>query len=308
VVVTAGLSLILSCALTNAQQPRADIVMTNGYVYTVDRTHRVAEAIAIDDGRIVYVGNDTDARRYIGDSTKTVDLRGRMVMPGIHDGHLHPLGLGRTLTCSLNYEPLTMAEVRERIMDCLERSSEDPPDSLLRVYSWGPLLPAGTQYSKADLDLIPTERPISMRKSYGHLSLVNSPALELAGITAATPDPPGGEIKRDAQGNPTGVLIDSAQRLGRLAAPPTPEENVRFARGATEALIAQGGTSFLDTGAGESSIQAMKTLRDAGELPVRANFAIRIRGARSRGDAGAHPEPEGRVLGAPPVAGTWTTH
>lgn len=278
VLVTLSVSLTMSPVHTNAQQRPADTVMTNGYVYTVDETHSVAEAIAIDQGRIVFVGNDGDARRYIGDGTEVVDLKDRMVLPGIHDGHLHPLGLGRTLSCSLNYEPLTMAEVRERIANCLERTTRDPDDSLLQVYSWGPLLPSGAQYSKADLDLIPTERPIAMRKSYGHLSLVNSRALELAAITAETPDPPGGEIKRDAEGNPTGVLIDSAQRLGRLAASPTPEQNVRFARNVTAALIAQGATSFIDAAANESSIRAMKTLSDAGDLPLRANFAIRISG------------------------------
>jgi predicted amidohydrolase YtcJ len=117
-----------------------------------------------------------------------------------------------------------------------------------------------------------------MRKSYGHLSLVNSRALELAGYSADTPDPPGGEIKRDPQGNPTGVLIDSAQRLGQLDARPTPEQNIRFARRVTAALIAQGATSFIDAGGSESSVRAMKALSDAGELPLRANFAIRISG------------------------------
>lgn len=276
--VTLGLGLPLLCSWTVAAQVQpADTVLKNGYVYTVDKTRLVAEAVAIKDGRIVYVGEDRDARHYMADHTRVVDLEGRMVIPGIHEGHIHVEFLGRSLSCSMNYEALTMAEVRKRILGCLEQSRGDPADRLLRVYNWGPLLPSGAPYSKADLDLIPTERPIILTKSYYHLSLVNSRALELAGITAETPDPPGGKIQRDTQGEPTGILIDTAAKLlDGLDTPPTLEENIRSARAATEALISQGATSFMEALASESLLKAMKALHDQGELPVRANFAIRI--------------------------------
>lgn len=279
---TSGLSLLLLSACSDAQHEPVDMVVTNGYVYTVDMARSVAEAVAISDGKIVYVGSDRDARQYVGDSTEIVDLEGRMVMPGIHDGHMHPLSLGGALeVCSLNYEPLTLKEVRERVMGCLRQPGDASPDRLLQVshWAWGKIQPPRTKFSKADLDEIPTERPIRITATSSHISLVNSRALELAGIAADTPDPHGGEIKRDADGEPTGVLVDAAQGLGGLArSADAPEDSLRKARIATQAMSAQGATSFLDAGANEASLQAMKALADGGDLPIRANFAIRVSG------------------------------
>ncbi|MFT5134544.1 MAG: putative amidohydrolase YtcJ, partial [Gammaproteobacteria bacterium] len=223
--------LLIASPLVNSAQEKADTVLSNGYVYTVNKSQALAEAIAISNGRIVYVGNNEGVSDYVSVATKVIDLEGRMVMPGINDGHLHFLALGTTLQCSLDYEALTMVEVRERITICVERSGDAPVDSLLNVFNWAwqKIKPTGATYSKADLDKISTQRPIALRATNTHVTVVNSRALKLAGITVDTADPPGGKIQRDANGIATGVLVDAAQQLVFKFTTPLTSEQTRQA-------------------------------------------------------------------------------
>jgi predicted amidohydrolase YtcJ len=212
-------------------------------------------------------------------------------MPGLVDGHLHPLEAGLKLQkCSLNYESLTTAELQQRVQACLDKTQSDEPDGWLEVVSWfqESMRPAGVKTSRATLDLLRTSRPIIVRSSFGHTVLANSRALALARISKATPDPLGGKIWRDADGSPTGLLEDSAYHVySDLLPNPTPEQNIVAARAAQQAVNRQGVTSFLDADAAPQDMAAFKAVEDAGELTVRAHFAPLITAEEGRDPADA---------------------
>ena len=273
-----AMAVLVAVPAAEARAPRAaDTVLRNGFVYTVDAHDSVRQAIAVRRGKIVYVGSNRGVRRFIGARTNVRNAHGRMIMPGLHDGHMHPLGGGAgLLKCSLEYQPLTIAEFKTRIAKCLSDTAKDEPDTWLQVINWyqEAMIPAGTKVSKEDLDALSTKRPIVVGSSFGHSTVVNSRALALAGITAATPDPAGGKIWRDAAGNPTGLLDDAAQNLVDNAVPaPTAAENVASARAALEAMRRQGITSFLDAAASPTSLAAFTAVQRQGKLTARAHFA-----------------------------------
>ncbi|NRQ37742.1 amidohydrolase [Nonomuraea sp. NN258] len=255
----------------------ADLVLTGGYVYTVDREDSVHQALAISGGRIVYVGTDRGARRHAGKGTEVVDLGGRMVMPGLHDGHVHEMSGGKgLLDCDLKYAALTVEEFQAIIQEYLDKTADQEPDGWVVAVHWyqQAIRPAGTKLTKADLDALNTKRPIVVQSSDGHTTLVNSRALQLAGITAKTKNPPDGTIERDADGEPTGILQDGASNLVEAEIPrPTTAENLTIARTALAALAAQGVTTFMDAIATEEALRAFTTLAGRGELTARAHFA-----------------------------------
>jgi predicted amidohydrolase YtcJ len=279
-------ALALAPAAAEAARP-ADTVLRHGRVFTA-AGGPLQQAVAVRAGRIVYVGSDRGVRRYIGSRTAVRDLGGRMLMPGLEDGHMHPLGGGAgLLKCSLDYAPLTVPQMQARIAKCLADTRDKEPDTWLQVINWyqEAMIPAGTRVSKEDLDALDTRRPIVVSSSFGHSTVVNSRALALAGITAATPDPAGGKIWRDAAGNPTGLLDDAAQDLVDAVVPkPTKADDVASARAALDAMRRQGITSFLDAAASPSSLTAFSTLQRRGDLTARAHFAPVIDIA-----AGKHP-------------------
>jgi predicted amidohydrolase YtcJ len=273
-----AIAVLIAVPAAEARAPRpADTVLRNGFVYTVDAHDSVRQAVAVRRGKIVYVGSNRGVRRFIGSRTTVRNAHGRMVMPGLHDGHMHPLGGGAgLLKCSLDYQPLTIAEFKTRIAKCLSDTSKDEPDTWLQVINWyqEAMIPAGTKVAKEDLDALNTKRPIVVQSSFGHSTVVNSRALALAGITAATPDPGGGKIWRDAAGNPTGLLDDAAQNLVDNAVPaPTAAEDVASARAALDAMRRQGITSFLDAAASPTSLNAFTAVQRQGKLTARAHFA-----------------------------------
>lgn len=255
----------------------ADRVYRNGVIFTAGAHIETAEGLAIRDGRIVYVGDNAGATAFIGGATTVVDLKGRFLMPGLIDGHMHPLEAGTVLLkCSLNYDSLTVAEMQRRVQDCLDKSASKDPDAWLEVVSWfqESMRPAGVKTSRATLDALKTTRPIIIRSSFGHTVLANSRALALAKITATTPDPIGGKIWRDSAGEPSGLLEDAAfEVFSSLLPKPTSEDNVTAAKAALQAMSRQGVTSFLDAAAAKEDMAAFTAVRLAGALTARAHFA-----------------------------------
>jgi len=258
----------------------ADTAYHNGFIYTVDAEDSVQQAIAIRAGRIVYVGSDEGLKPFVGEHTAVIELHGRMLMPGLVDGHMHPLeGGAALLKCNLNYEHLTLEGMQTRIQACLDQTQAREPDGWLEVVSWfqEAMLPAGTTATRATLDALKTKRPIFVVSSFGHTGLANSRALELAGISAATQDPLGGRIGRDAAGNPSGILEDSAQQLLTKKLPtPSASDDVQSAQAALEALRRQGITTFLDAMAVPPALAAFASLEHKGLLTARAHFAVLI--------------------------------
>jgi predicted amidohydrolase YtcJ len=274
--VVASLLLLAAPAVAGPEVP-ADAVYRHGRIYTANARDEIVESLAIRAGRIVYVGSDAGVARYVGAATRSVDLGGRSVMPGLVDGHMHPLEGGiALLKCNLNYDALTVPEFQARIQACLDATRPQEPDGWLEIVAWfqQSMQPAGVATSRATLDALKTSRPVIVRSSFGHTVLANSRALALARITRATPDPLGGRIARDAAGEPTGILEDAAfEVFDKLLPKPTPEQDVAAARAALTALARQGVTSFLDADAPAESMAAFSVVEQSGALTARAHFA-----------------------------------
>ncbi|MBV9695475.1 MAG: amidohydrolase [Gammaproteobacteria bacterium] len=259
----------------------ADSVYLNGSVYTVDGRDSVQQALAVRGGRIVYLGTDAGAEALVGARTERIDLQGRMLMPGLIDGHMHPLDGGTALRhCDLDYARLTVEDFKSRIQHCLDATRAKEPDGWLEVVNWfrEAMLPNGVEVSRGTLDSLATHRPIYVMSSFGHTALANSRALELAHLTAATPDPLGGRIDRESSGAPSGILEEDAA-FGLVSAhipAPTRAEDVQAAQAALRAINAQGVTQFLDAQATERMLRAFAGAQRAGSLTARAHFAIWI--------------------------------
>ncbi|MYN39386.1 amidohydrolase family protein [Duganella sp. FT109W] len=277
----AALILTLSLITTAyAADKPADTVYRNGYVYTVDAKDSVQQALAVRGGRIVYVGDNDGVKALTGKKTEVIDLQGRMLMPGLIDGHMHPQSGGsRLLNCSLNYEPLTVAQFQSRIQTCLDRDKKSGPERWMIVVNWFQqgMLPDGVDTTAATLDALKTDRPIIVRSSFGHSALLNTKGVQTAKITRDTPDPAGGKITRDAKGNATGLLEDAAQDLAMNLLPPlTVAENLAASKAALAAMRQQGITTFLDAYTDPETMTAFTDLQKQGKLTARAHFAVLI--------------------------------
>ena len=276
----AALLLAAAPGAHGAATQAADTVYRHGVVYTVDARDSRQQALAIRAGRITYVGSEAGIGAFIGRDTKVVDLHGRMMMPGLVDGHQHPLqGGAALLKCNMNYEQLDVGRMQAKIQACLDQSRALEPDGWLEVVNWFQegMLPPGTVTNRAVLDALKTRRPIFVSSSFGHTALVNSRALQLAGLDAKTPDPLGGRFGREPSGALSGLLDDGAQdAVAKLTPAPTPAENVKAAMAALDALRKQGVTTFLDAAAEPPSLEAFATVQRRGSLTARAHFAVLI--------------------------------
>lgn len=284
-----GLALVLVAWLAASAPAEtvafADTVYVNGRIHTVDPQDRVARGLAVRAGRIIFVGGNAGARKLVGPRTVVEDLQGRVMLPGLVDGHMHPLGGGAILRqCYLNYEALAIVALQRRLQRCLDADTGAARNTWLIASAWYQAGTAGdgVVVDRAALDALHTDRPIVVRSSFAHSVVVNSKALALAGITRTTPDPVGGKIGRDAAGEVTGVLEDAAQRLVEDLVPlPSAADDAASARAALQAMAAQGITTFLDALASERTIGAFAAIERAGELSARAHFAVFINPAKA---------------------------
>ena len=235
----------------SAADAKAATIIRNARVFVGDNANTMADAVAIGaDGRILAVGTDKQVGAYSAYSTEVVDAKGGTVMSGIHDGHVHPMYAGlRALNPSLEDAELTAAEVQDIVTTFLaDPAFGSEPDSWLSVEAWNPAgTPSDTLPHKDILDSLATSRPIALSGSDGHNIWVNSKALQIAGIDSNTPDPTDGEIVRDNNGDPTGVLKDGAQGLVTQYIPgPSPEEMYDAFVSAFAQMAAGGITTILD--------------------------------------------------------------
>ena len=246
----------------------ADLALRNGAIYTMDGARSWAETIAIDDGRIVYVGNDAGAKAYIGPQTQVVDLEGRMVVPGFQDAHIHPISGGIEANgCDLN----AVTTVEEYVATIKKYADEHPNETWIKGGGWlmsafGP----GALARKELIDAVVPDRPVILWSRDGHTVWANSKALEAAGITKDTPDPPDGRIDRDPKtGEPVGSLQEGAGGLVAEKAPPdtdaTRDAGLRYA---VEMLNRYGITGVQDASVNEEDLETYHRLDDAGELTL----------------------------------------
>jgi predicted amidohydrolase YtcJ len=187
------------------------LVLRNGAVYTMNAARSWAEAIAIDNGRIVYAGSISVIKKWIGGRTRVIDLRGKMVLPAFHDSHVHPISGGIVLgECDLH--GLT---TQEQILEAVRRyAAQNPEAPWIRGGGWDlPVFPNANPH-KSLLDQIISDRPVYLSAADDHSAWVNSKTLQIAGITKETPDTPSGRIERDPKtGEPTGTLREDAMDL-----------------------------------------------------------------------------------------------
>ncbi|MFF7945692.1 amidohydrolase [Streptomyces griseorubiginosus] len=223
--------------------PTADLVLTGGPVHTVDPARSRATSVAVRDGRIVAVGHD-EVRELIGPRTEVVDLKGKLLLPGFQDAHVHPQGAGLELGLCHLADTVDPAEYLRRIREYADRN---PDAEWITGGGWSlEAFPGGAPTAEA-LDAIVPDRPVFLPNRDHHGAWVNSRALERAGIDARTPDPADGRIERDADGNPTGMLQEGAVHLvGRLVPDPTPEDQLAALLRAQAVLHSYGVTAWQD--------------------------------------------------------------
>ena len=245
----------------------ADVVLRNAKIYTVDAVRSWADSLAIRGDRIVFVGSNSEAARFIGGNTKVIDLGGRFVLPGFHDRHVHPVTGGVELSqCDLNSSQ-DSAEVFSRLRACAARLGDRP---WLLGGGWDlPLFPGGVA-DRRELDVIVADRPAALYSADGHSVWVNSKALALAGIDSATTDPVGGRIERDRDGAPIGTLREAAADLIDPFLPESsPAELLAGLRLAVERAHAFGIVALTEASAGPETIAAYDALDHRGELGLR---------------------------------------
>jgi predicted amidohydrolase YtcJ len=246
----------------------AELVFTNGNVYTVDANRAWADAVAVSGDRIVYAGTDAGVKSWIGPDTRVVDLHGRMMLPGFQDSHIHPVSGGmEALACDLN--GLTTLEQYLEKVDAYAR--EHPNAEWIQGGGWSmAVFGPGANASKELLDKIVPDRPVVLYSMDGHSSWVNSRALEIAGIDADTPNPPDGVIDRTPEGEPIGSLQEGAMSLVARHVPAAdPETRVDGLRYAIDMLNGFGITSIQDASVDEDNLRAYRTLDQRGELDLR---------------------------------------
>lgn len=254
------------------QPDRADLLLINGTVYTVDDGMRVTEAVAIAGGRILATGTTADLMGSVTADT-VIDLGGKAVYPGFTDAHAHLEGLGIALM-TLDLTGLRSADaVRAKAAD---EASRLPSGAWVRGRGWDQNLWEPRSFpGAADLANDHPDVPVFLVRIDGHAAWVNDRALTLAGITAATPDPAGGRIIRDARGAPTGVLIDNAIDLVRkVMPPPSRGERIRAVRLAVQECLRVGLTGVHDMGVDLELVSIYEELIGERALPFRVYAAI----------------------------------
>ncbi len=272
---TATLALLLAtgCSTLLAGEP-ADFVLTNGKVYTVNEKQPWAEAVAVDGKEIVYVGDNAGARAFVGQGTEEIDLKGRMLLPGFVESHVHVM-MGAATSSGL---PLTMADSIDDVLRKLKEYADANPDkTTLFGASYNAFHFDQKGPNKTALDKVVPDRPVMLMDHTLHSVWVNSKALEVAGITKDTKDPSGGQYVRDENGEPTGAIKGSPASLPVINAIEaiSPEAMLSSIPQVLEGLSEFGFTAAMDMGnpiATEVALNAIIDLDNQGKLPLRLSM------------------------------------
>lgn len=246
-----------------------ELILVNGDLLTQDAALPRAQALAIANGRILAVGTNAEIRALSRPGTRTVDLGGKVVIPGVIDAHNHPAYAGvrhlREVDCDLRSISAIQGVLRER-------AAKTPAGEWILGFKYDDTKTAERRFlTRADLDAVSTTHPIYVEHRGGHTAYVNSLAFERAKVTESTPDPVGGRFERDGNGRLSGRAAESAAEVIGNAAR-TPYSRADMQAGVAEIsrrLAAAGITSVTDAGASPSELQAYQDARDAGELHTR---------------------------------------
>jgi predicted amidohydrolase YtcJ len=263
-------------AQDNKQPVVADLVVINAKIWTVNKKQPEAEALAVVKDRIIFVGKSDDAKNLVTKTTTVLDLQGKRVVPGFHDSHIHLLASGQRLSQVALKDAADAKEFSERLR---EFDKKLPKDAWMLGGNWDhDRAFAGRLPTARDIDQHVADRPVYIRRYDGHMALVNTTVLKLAGINKRTPDPTGGVIYRDAKtGEPTGLLRDNAMGLvSHLVPAPTETEIIAAVNAALAEARRLGVTSVQDMD-GSGNIVRPRLLRLLQELSKNGKLTVRVR-------------------------------
>jgi len=287
-----ALAALALAACAGVGREPADVVLTGGKIYTADKDRSFAEAMAIRGDEILYVGSSDKAGDYAGAATKRVELGGRLVLPGLHDAHLHPVGAMQVDACSINKQPMTLEELSFFVSRCVDRFSPAPGEWLyVDLWEFERGNQPGVKFKtiRAALDAGAPKNPVLLEGTDGHHFAVNSLALataknargEVVGLTAKTLKSDFADLAQyvgvDASGEPNGKLTET-YIYGRLdiEAMEQAELSKRLAQRdrMMEVTLPRGITSFMDAAARPETFRIYDELLARGEFHARATLAL----------------------------------
>ncbi len=285
--------LVIGFSVGCAQRGPADLVLINGKIVTVDKKIPEAQALAVKDGVIIEVGSNAKVERCIDENTQVIDLEGKLAIPGFTDAHGHFTGLGRSLMRLNLMNVKNWDEVVSLVKAAVQKAK---PGEWIFGRGWHQEKWDKTPQPNVDglpfhhaLSKVSPDNPVLLSHASGHASFANAKTMELSGITKETPDPPGGEIVRDSEGNPIGAFRETAQRLLRSASSEylderSPEEieaeQIKIVELAVQECLENGVTSFHDAGSSFETIDLFKKLAEEGKLGMRLWVMIRDNNSR----------------------------
>lgn len=281
-IVTGSIAMMTAAGSVEASAPLPDFVLLNARVRTMDPVRPTAEAMGVQENRIVAIGSSAEIRRLRGPDTRVIDAGGRLVLPGFNDAHVHFLMGGFALSSVDLRDAATPAELARRLGAFAQKL---PKGQWIRGGRWDhEQWPGAPLPTKELIDPVTPDHPVFVSRTDGHMVLANSLALRLAGVTKETKDPPGGVIVRDKAGEPTGVLKDAAEDLVAHVMPPrSREEKHAAALAATEHAAALGVTSVTDVSA-DDDVALYREMERCGELRTRIYAARSILSWRTLGE------------------------
>ena len=278
------LFVVCSCVLSQACRPEpeiaADLVLLDGKVVTVDDNVPDGEAIAMKGDTILAVGSNREIRAYVGAETEVIDLDGDLAIPGFIDSHVHFTGIGQS---KMQLNLMAVANWEEVVSMVEAVVGDASTGELIRGRGWHQEKWDHTPEDNVDglpthhtLSAVSPNNPVVLRHASGHASFANAKAMEMSNITARTPDPAGGEIVRDANGEPIGAFRETAQRLLGGASEGAEQPDLRrIVELANEEVISKGITTVHDAGSPFETVDLLKEMVDEGKIDVRLWVMIR---------------------------------
>lgn len=254
---------------------KADLVMTNGKIVTLNPKDEIAEAVAVKDGRIVVTGSVKEIETFVDNSRSVIDLAGKTVTPGFVESHCHPSMAGLNICFEVDVKQA--ASIDDIITLLQQKAQQLPRGNWVKGFGYNDQrLKEKRHPTRRDLDRATLDHPIFLGRTDGHLAVANSTALKLAGISKNTADPAGGRLDRDSQsGEPTGVLRELAQTMVKALIPPyTVSDFKEGILAACHQLASWGITSFHDAAVGREAMLAYQELLTENKLPLRVGMMI----------------------------------
>lgn len=273
-----GSLLCLITAAAGAQTRSADLVLTNGVVYTMDAKRATAQAVAVAGNRILAVGTSAEIAKLAGPGATVIDLKGATLVPGLKESHGHFLGIGQQRMTVNLVGTTSYQQVIDKVVAAVKAAK---PGEWVLGRGWhegkwtdtSTLTVRGFQTHHA-LSAVSPNNPVYLRRADGHAGFANAKAMELMGVTKSTQPPSGGEIIKDKDGSPTGIFVDRAQGLIKVP-PPPPEQERRALELALQECLQKGITAVDDAGVGLDTVALYKEYANAGKLSLRLNVMIR---------------------------------